>query len=175
MAKTIYYTATSLDGFIADQDNSLSWLLSRDIDQDGVMGFPGFRATIGAGALGATTYQWVLDNDPDGWDFTMPAWVFTHREFAPQDGVTFTTDDVHTVHATMLEAAAGKDVWLMGGGDLVGQFADAGLLDEVWVQYAPLVLGGGAPLLPRRLEMRLEEHGQNREFLCARYAVLPTG
>lgn len=170
--KTIYYTATSLDGFIADQDNSLSWLLSRDIDQDGVMAYPGFRAGVGALALGATTYQWVLDNDPDGWEYTLPTWVFTHREFAPQEGVTFTTDDVRSVHAALTEAAAGQNIWLMGGGDLVGQFADAGLLDEVWVQYAPLVLGGGAPLLPRRVELRLEEHGQNREFLCARYSVV---
>lgn len=169
---TIYYTASSLDGFIADQDNSLSWLLSRDIDPDGLMGYSGFRATLGALALGATTYQWVLDNDPDGWEYTLPAWVFTHREFTAQEGVTLTSDDVRTVHAAMVEAAAGKDVWLMGGGDLVGQFADAGLLDEVWVQYAPITLGDGAPLLPRRIELRLEEHGQNREFLCGRYAVV---
>ena len=172
MTKTIYYTASSLDGFIADQDNSLSWLLSRDIDQDGVMAYPGFRSRIGALALGATTYQWVLDNDPDGWEYTLPTWVFTHRDFPPIDTVTLTTADVLTVHAAMVEAAAGKDIWLMGGGDLVGQFADADLLDEVWVQYAPLTLGGGAPLLPRRIEMVLEDHGQNREFLCARYRVV---
>lgn len=172
---TIYYTASSLDGFIADPENSLSWLLSRDIADDGPMSYASFRPRIGAAALGATTYQWILDNDPGGWDFTMPAWVFTHRDFAPQDGITVTTDDVREVHAAMTEAAGDKDLWLMGGGDLVGQFADAGLLDEVWVQYAPVTLGGGAPLLPRRLELRLEEQGQNREFLCARYAVSPAG
>lgn len=172
MTKTIYYTASSLDGFIADQDNSLSWLLSRDIDQEGVMNYGGFRATVGAVAVGATTYQWVLDNDPDGWEFTLPAWVFTHRDFTARAGVTLTSDDVRTVHTAMAEAADGKDIWLMGGGDLVGQFADAGLLDEVWVQYAPLTLGAGAPLLPRRIEMQLAEHGQNQEFLCARYDVV---
>ena len=75
----------------------------------------------------------------------------------------------------MTEAADGKDLWLMGGGDLVGQFADAGLLDEVWVQYAPVTLGGGAPLLPRRLELRLEDQARNREFLCSRYTVSPGG
>jgi dihydrofolate reductase len=173
--KTVYYTASSLDGFIADPDNSLGWLLSRDIDENGPMNYGEFRATVGACALGATTYRWILDNDPNGWDFTLPAWVFTHRELPPQEGVTFTAEDVRTVHAAMVEAAAGKDVWLIGGGDLVGQFFDAGLLDEVWVQYAPLTLGGGAPLLTRKVEMRLEEHARNREFLCARYTVSGPG
>jgi dihydrofolate reductase len=173
MTKTVYYTASSLDGFIADPDHSLSWLLSRDIDQDGPMAYPGFRATVGAAVLGANTYQWVLDHDPGGWDFTLPTWVLTHRDFPAQEGVRFTTDDVRDVHAALAEAAGGKDVWLMGGGDLVGQFADARLLDEVWVQYAPVTLGGGAPLLPRRLELRLEEHDRNREFLVARYTVAP--
>ena len=171
--KTVYYTASSVDGFIADADHSLSAAQPRHR--------PGGRwptpasGRRSAAAVGANTHQWVLDHDPDGWDFTMPTWVFTHRDFPPQDGVTFTTQDVRTVHAAPAEAAGGKDVWLMGGGDLVGQFADAGLLDEVWVQYAPITPGGGAPLLPRRLELRLEEQDRNREFLVARYTVSPPG
>jgi dihydrofolate reductase len=59
----------------------------------------------------------------------------------------------------MVRAAAGRNVWIVGGGDLAGQFADAGLLDEVLVTIAPVTLGAGAPLLPRRLELRLEETG----------------
>jgi dihydrofolate reductase len=48
-------------------------------------------------------------------------------------------------------SAGGKDVWVVGGGDLAGQYADAGLLDEVIVTVTPVFLGAGAPLLPRRL------------------------
>jgi dihydrofolate reductase len=170
---TIYYTASSLDGFIADPDNSLSWLLSRDIDPEGPMHYTPFIAGIGAMAMGATTYQWILDNDEDGWSYRHPCWVFTHRRFPEPDGdVRFTSSPVADVHAEMVAAAAGKDVWLVGGGDLVGQFADAGLLDEVWVQYAPVTLGGGAPLLPRRVELRLAEVARNREFACTRYDVV---
>ncbi|MFG6491403.1 dihydrofolate reductase family protein [Microbacterium sp. P03] len=172
MPKTIYYTASSLDGFIADPDDSLAWLLSRDIDEDGLMNFAGFRATIGAAAMGATTYLWVQSNDPDGWDATLPSWVFTHRALIPALGVTLTSDAVRAVHAEMTDAAAGRDVWVIGGGDLAGQFLDEGLLDEIWVQYAPVMLGAGAPLLPRRTELRLEEAGRNRDFLVARYAVV---
>jgi len=75
------------------------------------------------------------------------------------------------VHAKMVAAAGDRNRWIVGGGDLAGQFADAGLLDEVIVYIAPVVLGAGAPLLPRRLELRLEEAERNRDFVCARFSV----
>ena len=80
--------------------------------------------------------------------------------------------DVAPVHADMAEAAGERNVWVVGGGDLAGQFADAGLLDEVIVYIAPVTLGGGAPLLPRRQELRLEEPAQNGDFATARYSVV---
>ena len=168
---TYYYTASSLDGFIADGDGSLSWLLSRDVDHEHDMGFETFRPLVGACAMGATTWQWLLDNDP-GFVSTTPTWVFTHRDFPEAPGVTFTAAPVAHVHGEMVAAAGGLGVWLVGGGDLVGQFADEGLLDEVWVQHAPVTLGSGAPLLPRRLELRLEEVVRNRELVCSRFTVL---
>lgn len=58
------------------------------------------------------------------------------------------------------------------GGNLAGQFADAGLLDEIIVSIAPVTLGSGKPLLPRRLDLRLAETSRNRAFVCARYQVL---
>ena len=72
----------------------------------------------------------------------------------------------------MVDAAAGRNVWIVGGGDLAGQFADAGLLDEVIVYVAPVTLGGGKPLLPRNVELRLEETARNGDFVTARYAVV---
>ena len=65
----------------------------------------------------------------------------------------------------MVAAADGKNIWLVGGGELVGQFADAGLLDEILLDVAPVMLGAGAPLLPRRIDsqrltlVRAEEVG----------------
>ena len=169
---TVYYTASSVDGFIADPEETLSWLLTRDVDGSGPMGYETFLAGVGALAMGAATYAWVRAHEQD-WSYAVPSWVFTHRDLPPPPGadVRMTTADVAEVHAEMLTSAAGKDVWLVGGGDLVGQFADRGLVDEVWVQYAPVALGGGAPLLPRRLELRLLEVARNRDFACARYAV----
>ena len=77
----------------------------------------------------------------------------------------------------MVEAAAGRHVWLVGGGDLVGQFAALGLLDEIWLGVAPVVLGSGTPVLPRRLAGRLEVLGVTQfadGFLELRYRV-PAG
>jgi dihydrofolate reductase len=86
--------------------------------------------------------------------------------------VQFVRGDVAPVHEKMVETAAGKNVWIVGGGDLVGQFADAGLLDEVIVSIAPVTLGAGASLLPRRIELRLEDVGRNGDFVSARFSVV---
>lgn len=170
---THYYTASSLDGYIATTGHSLDWLLKQDFDQEGAMAYPGFVAGVGALAMGASTYEWLLRHEENGWPYTQPTWVFTHRRLTVPDGadVRFADGAVAAVHRQMTAAAAGRDLWIVGGGDLAGQFADAGLLDEVWVQYAPVTLGAGAPLLPRELDLELVEAGRNRDFLCGRYRV----
>lgn len=175
---TQYFTASSIDGFIADPEHSLSWLLTRQVDREGPMSHEAFMADVGALAMGASTYRWLLDHGMgteggEAWPYEVPAWVFTHGDLPRIDGdVRFTRGPVEEVHREMAAAAGDRNVWVVGGGDLAGQFADAGLLDEVWVQYAPVTLGAGAPLLPRRLELRLEEVARNGELACARFAVL---
>ena len=172
MSLTQYYTATTLDGFIADADHSLSWLFTRRREEDGPLDYGAFIAQVGALAMGSTTYEWILDYGK--WPYDVPCWVFTHRQLrvVPDADVEFTSDDVAAVHEQLVEAAGGRNVWIVGGGDLTGQFADAGLLDEVLVTIAPVTLGGGAPLLPRRIELRLEEVGRNGDFVAARYSVV---
>jgi dihydrofolate reductase len=180
MSLTQYYTATTLDGFIADSDNSLDWLLSRESDDDGPLSYRDFITGVGAMAMGSTTYEWILDHEFAGkdhaewtWPYSIPCWVFTHRELTvvPNAQIEFVSGDVAPVHGAMVDAAGAQNVWIVGGGDLAGQFADAALLDEVIVSIAPVTVGAGAPLLPRRLELRLEELGRNREFACARFSV----
>ena len=170
---TRYYTATSLDGFIADPDNSLDWLFSRAREPGGPLSYDEFIAGVGALAMGSTTYEWVLDHGGE-WPYEVPCWVFTHRELrvVPDARIEFTSAGVATVHREMIAAAGGRNVWIVGGGDLAGQFADAGLLDEVLVSIAPVTLGGGAALLPRYVELRLDEHGRNGDFVSARFSVV---
>jgi dihydrofolate reductase len=173
VALTQYYTATTLDGFIADESHSLEWLFKRRQDRDGPLNYDAFIAGVGALAMGATTYEWILDHEQEKWPYDLPCWVFTHRDLpVAAAGIELTSGDVGEVHAQMREAAGERNVWIVGGGDLAGQFAVRGLLDEVIVYIAPVTLGAGAPLLPRHVELRLDELGRNGDFACARYAVV---
>jgi uncharacterized protein YecE (DUF72 family)/dihydrofolate reductase len=161
VGRTQYFTATSIDGYIADQDNSLDWLFQAHDEAHGEDRWEAFIAQVGAMAMGATTYDWVLEHEklleePAKWhEFygDIPCWVFTHRDL-PAIGdadIRFVQGDVRRVHEEMTAGANGKNIWLVGGGELVGGFADEGLLDEIQLHVAPVTLGGGAPLLPRRI------------------------
>jgi dihydrofolate reductase len=183
VAATQYYTATTFDGFIADEENSLEWLF--EVDRGGGDGgFGEFFAGVGAMAVGATSYVWMLEHlhlleEPETWRRyygDTPCWIFTHRELPPVPGatLTFVEGDVRPVHEAMTNAAGGKNIWLVGGGDLVGQFSDHGLLDEVLLSVAPVTLGAGAPLLPRRLgasDLELVDVGRVGQFAQLTYRV----
>jgi dihydrofolate reductase len=160
MARVTYFTAATLDGFIADEHNSLDWLFEVPRgDDDG--SWDEFIADIGVLVMGATSYTWAHERhyaaDPSTWhDFygDRPAWVFTHRELPPIPGVDihFVSGDVASSYGEIEAAAGERNIWLLGGGDLVGQFDDAAHLDEIQVRLTPVVLGAaGAPLLPRRI------------------------
>jgi dihydrofolate reductase len=156
-----YFTACTLDGFIADADNSLDWLF--EVPHEGDDGsWDEFIGPVGSLVMGATTYEWILGHDPEMLDGPdkwreyyedRPCWVFTHRELPriPGIGLSFVQGEVRPVYDEIVAARPGANVWVVGGGDLVGQFDDAGLLDEIWLGLTPVVLGAGAPLLPRRI------------------------
>lgn len=177
MTRTIFYTASTLDGYLADEHDSLDWLFTQELDEDGPMNHRGFISTVGAMVMGSTTYRWILDHGRstgEPWAYDIPCWVFTHRDLERIEGadVRFTAGAVADVHAELVAAARGHDVWMVGGGDLAAQFAEQGLLDELMVSIAPVTLGAGRPLFPRRFDLELTELVRNGAFACARYAVL---
>ena len=160
MPSVQYFTACTLDGFIADENHSLDWLFEAPHgDEDHA--WDEFISGVGPMVVGATTYEWMLERhdmltNPQQWhDFydERPCWVFTHRDLPPVPGVDIhlVSGDVRPVYEEMVAALPGTNIWLVGGGELVGQFDDAGLLDEVWLGMRPVFLGAGAPLLPRQI------------------------
>jgi len=115
---------------------------------------------VGALAMGSATYEWMVRNAEKvasetgaPWPYTQPVWVFTSRTLAIIEGanIRFVRGDVRHVHDEMRVAAGTKNIWIVGGGDLAGQFHDAGLLDELIVQIGSVTLGRGKQLFPRRV------------------------
>ncbi len=167
MTIVVFNTATTIDGFIADDADSLDWLFAVPGADEAENDFNDFLAGVGVLVMGSTTYEWIhhhqLSERPETWSETYGerlAFVFTTRELPVAEGldtIRFTRGAVVDAWPDIEAAAKGRDIWIVGGGDLAGQFADAGLLDEVRVSVAPTTLGSGRPLLPRRLESdRLE-------------------
>lgn len=168
---SVYYTAASLDGFIVDEGAGLDWLTSREIDSDGPFGIESFMKTVGALVMGADTYEWIVANHPGEWMYSQPSWVVTHRAEIVAEGhpVQVFQGDVADLYPRLVSAAAGKDVWVVGGGKLAAQFVSAGLIEEMIVAFAPCSLGGGSRLLPVRSEWALVESCVNGDFVCARW------
>ncbi|WP_427017692.1 dihydrofolate reductase family protein [Pseudarthrobacter sp. P1] len=155
MARTQYFVASSIDGFIADADGGLDWLMAFNGFDGQEEAYTTFLARVGAIIMGAQTYRFLLNEHArgvlDGWPYTgTPTWVFTHAQLPVFDGadITFVAGDVAPVHSAALAAAGGANVWMVGGGSLAAQFLDAGLLDELLLSIMPIVLGAGRPLLP---------------------------
>ncbi|MEO9323419.1 dihydrofolate reductase family protein [Nocardioides sp. C4-1] len=176
MTRYRYYTASSLDGFIADQHDSLAWLFVQEHDEDGPGSHDAFMADVGAMVMGATTYAWIGDHlrsSGERWAYAMPCFVFTHRELEPLgEGITF-VQGAPADHRDAIEAASGdRDVWVVGGGALAADLAEAGMLDQAIVSIAAVTLGAGRPLFPRRCDLRLSDVARNGAFVVATYDVV---
>lgn len=155
---TQYCTAASLDGFIATLDDSLDWLFPLGNIED--TSYPTFIRDVGALAMGSVTYEWMLrhlvsskasrpqpcptNNRPGS--SPRVSWIkYAAPISASHAGMS------GPVHQEMIAAAGGKNVWIVGGGELAGQFYDRRLLDDLFVQIGSVTLGTGKPLLPRAI------------------------
>ncbi len=120
--KTQYYTAASLDGFIADSQHSLDWLFQFGEGDS----YADFIREVGAIAMVSTTYEWISTHNidegadpPQEWSYEQPTWVFTSRTLPTVKGadIRFVQGNVPPVHQEMMAAAKDKNIWLVGGGD----------------------------------------------------------
>ncbi|UVY84258.1 dihydrofolate reductase family protein [Brachybacterium sp. NBEC-018] len=176
MTRYRFFTAVTLDGFLADEHDSLDWLLSQPTGEESILPYDAFVADVGAIVTGRSTYDWVREHEgavEGAWVYTQPTFLFTHRAPAEvPEGITVVSGPPAEHRAAIEGAAGGKDVWIVGGGDLAAAFARAGMLDELFVSIAPVTLGAGKPLLGGRFDLELLEHGTNGALLEARYRVV---
>ena len=177
----IYNAATTLNGFLADDHDSLQWLFDVPGADDAEADNQAFLASVDALVMGSTTYEWLLDALDSPAELTAqygdwPIWVVTSRDLPVPDG-----SRVRLVGGAVAEAlpairATGDTIWVMGGGDLAGQFHDVGALDGIILTLAPVFLPAGRPTLPRRIEAHRLSVPQVRRlghFTELRFEVLP--
>ena len=164
MSKSQYYCAASLDGYIAEADDTLEWLMKYEgsFEGKGVEPMKGsyqrFYDGVGALVMGSATYEFILAHEAASgeWPYRgKPTWILTSRDLPRLAGddvdVRFAAAAVEDLYDELIEAAGERDLWVMGGGNVASQFADKGLLDEVLVTVVPVVLGEGKPLFDHRV------------------------
>jgi dihydrofolate reductase len=168
MSRTQYYCAATLDGYIADADDGIDWLTGYEGSFESASAEAGpmseggsyerFYGDVGALVSGSVTYEFILGHIDSGgsWPYAgKPCWVLSSRELSLPDGegvdVRIENAPVRELYERMIESAGGRNLWIVGGGNVGSQFADAGLLDDVLLTVVPVVLGEGKPLFDRAL------------------------
>lgn len=147
MARIIGYIASSLDGFIATQDDSLDWLFKYDKLDLGEHDYRVFVKRIRTIVMGRGTYDF-LARDESPWAYgDQRVLVVTSRPITAPKGPLETRSDVDDL-ITELRALDDGDVWMLGGGTLQMAFIERGALDEIEIYVMPEILGGGRPLFP---------------------------
>ena len=146
--RIVVHIATSADGYIARRDGTLDWLTERPVPK-GFYGMPAFTRSVDAKVLGRKTYD-VSRRMGARFGKNDQHYVFSRRP--PPDsvpaGVEFVTESIGDF-ARRLRRGAGKNVWMMGGGEIIGSFLDEGGIDEFIVTVMPIFIGDGIPLVAR--------------------------
>jgi dihydrofolate reductase len=188
LSKVILGITTSLDGFVAGEKNSVSqplgegglrlhqWFFNPTPTDDQIMNER--METTAAVILGAKTYRDSIDEAWGGQTpFHAPAFVLTHH--LPErviDGFTFVSDGIDSALRQARRVAGEKDVWLMGGANVLQQYLEAGLVDEIYLHVAPVLFGQGTRLFDhigsQHVELNLEQVTQTPDALHMRYRVI---
>jgi dihydrofolate reductase len=193
MSKVQYYCAATLDGYIADANDGIEWLTGYEgsFQGEGAEAPPmseggsyeRFYEDVGALVSGSVTYEFVLEHTGGGgeWPYRgTPCWVLSSRDLPTPDAegadVRIVRGDVTELSDEMVASAGDRNLWVVGGGNVASQFADAGLLDEVLITVVPVVLGAGKPLFERPLAEPIQligSHPYATGMVGLRYEIPP--
>lgn len=151
MRRIILYIATSIDGYIATPDGGIEWLDEIPNPNKTDHGYNALQDSIDTVLMGGRTYHEII-----GYGVTWPykdkiSYVVSHRDsnVTPNENVHFITEDIVS-EISELKNEAGKDIWLVGGGELTTILLNARLIDEMQLCVAPVILGQGVPLFPNK-------------------------
>lgn len=149
MIKIKLYIACSLDGYIARPDGAVDWLESFPHPEGQDYGYANFLKGIGTVILGRKTYEEILSFDVP-WPYaTLQTVVCTKNSelYLPTPNTTL-CPTLSEEFLMKVKQKAEKDIWLVGGGEVVASFLRLKAVDEMWITQLPVLLGQGLPLFP---------------------------
>ncbi|MBT2645111.1 dihydrofolate reductase [Bacillus sp. ISL-41] len=144
-SNVILYIAVSLDGYIARPDGAVDWL--DDVEGEGDNGYGEFYSQVGTVIMGRKTYEEVLRLTDEFPYAGKPCYVLSRQTMENSPHVTFTDEDLVSL-VSRLKKDSNSYVWLVGGGQLVKQFLEKQLIDEIQLYIIPKLIGEGIPLFP---------------------------
>lgn len=149
MGKIVLYLAVSVDGYIADKQGGVDWLMGDGSDPENMGSYSAFYDTVESIIMGWTTYrQIVTELAPDSWPYEgRPCYVVTHRSEPDREGIAFWNGPLTDLTDKLKRECEGN-VWICGGASVAGQLLQENRIDKLWLSVMPTVLGKGVRLFP---------------------------
>jgi Dihydrofolate reductase len=171
--KLVLFIASSLDGYIATEDHNLDWLLS--VEGEGDNGYSKFYDTVDTILMGRITYDWIMEHEKGDFPYKgKECYVFSGSRKNGNEHVSFISEEV-VPFIKELKDRDGKNIWLVGGGNLISTFIQEKLIDEMIVTIAPVLLGKGIPLFQNnnfQTALSLKEVHHFNQFVELHYEVV---
>jgi dihydrofolate reductase len=168
--KVIVYIAMSLDGYIATEDESLEWLFNTEGEGDN--GYSEFYDTVDTIIMGRRTYDWIIKMEKGKFPYpNKKCYVFSKSLQGSNDNIEYVNENVKDFLGRILEIGD-RNIWIVGGGELLYYFVKENLVDEFIINIAPTVIGSGIPLFVKDdyvLELELKSLRRFNQFAELHY------
>ncbi|MCG7344463.1 dihydrofolate reductase family protein [Sporosarcina sp. ACRSL] len=168
----VLYIAVSLDGYIATEDESLEWLFN--VEGEGDNGYSEFYETVDTVLIGKKTYDWIIRHETREFPYkNKECYVFTRSSIEDTEDVKFINDDIVSI-TNKLKNQERRDIWIVGGGELLHHFVKEKLVDEIILTVAPVIIGKGIPLFNKgdyQLDLTLKGTRNFNQFVELHYGV----
>lgn len=169
----VLFIASSLDGYIATEDESLEWLFN--VEGEGDNGITEFYDTVDTILMGKRTYDWIIKENPGEFPYkNKECYVFSRSIIENTEDVKFVNGNINRF-VNKLKSQEGKNIWIVGGGELLLSFIEEMLVDEMIITVAPTILGKGIPLFRegnQQLNLSLKGMRRFNQFAELRYKVI---
>lgn len=163
--KLLFYGAMSIDGYLAREDHRLDWLIGTEGEEE--TSYDTFYASVDTLIMGRNTYEQVLQLSPDGFPYEGKTCYIMSRTLQDSlEGTHIIREDVLSF-VKKLKNEPGRNIWIVGGGGLLQSFIKERLVDELFLQIVPVIIGRGIPLFsPADLESKfsLQEVHQYKQI-----------